>query len=227
MARALGFRFLDKNGSPLHGGPLSLLQLERIVPPEKLVLPRILVASDVTNNLLEENGCTRVFGPQKGLRVDEIIPFEESLARLADFCRRDLGENHESTPGSGAAGGLGFGFLVFCEAQILPGFEIVAEALMLEEHLKWADVVLTGEGSLDSQSLGGKAPVALARLARLHGKPVECFAGVMTLDDVDWRPLFQSVTSLTGIAGSTESAIKDSAIWLFEASRRRAKEQIS
>jgi glycerate kinase len=226
MARALGFRFLDKNGSPLHGGPLSLLKLERIAPPEKLVLPRILVASDVANTLLGENGCTRVFGPQKGLRVEDINPFEESLSRLCEFCRRDLGVNHETTPGSGAAGGLGFGFLVFCGAQILPGFEIVAEALMLEEHLEWADVVLTGEGSLDSQSLGGKAPVALARLARQRGKPVECFAGVMA-DNVDWRPIFQCVTSLTGLAGSTERAIKDSANWLFEASRRRAKEQKS
>lgn len=219
---ALGFRFLDNEGSPIGDDPLRLISLARIVPPSKLTLPGILAASDVTNLLLGKNGCTRVFGPQKGMCSSDAPLFEEGLARLAEVCWRDLGTNHEASSGSGVAGGLGFGFLSFCGARIVPGFELVAEILQLDAHLQWADWILTGEGSLDSQSLGGKAPVALARMAQRQNKPVECFAGVIA-PNFEWRPLFQNATSLSEIAGSRENAIKEASNHLFEASRRSAK----
>lgn len=222
LFRALGFRFLDNEGSPIGDDPLRLISLARIVPPSKLTLPGILAASDVTNLLLGKNGCTRVFGPQKGMCSCDAPLFEEGLARLTEVCRRDLGTNHEASSGSGAAGGLGFGFLSFCGARIVPGFELVAEILQLDAHLQWADWILTGEGSLDSQSLGGKAPVALARMAQRQNKPVECFAGVIA-PNFEWRPLFQNATSLSEIAGSRENAIKEASNHLFEASRRSAK----
>ena len=222
MARALGFRFLDQQGSPIGNEPLNLMKLTSIVPPSNLTLPRILAASDVTNLLLGKNGCTRVFGPQKGLRPRDASLFEEALARLVEVCQRDLGTNCSISPGSGAAGGLGFGFLSFCGARIVPGFELVAEILQLEAHIQWADVILTGEGSLDSQSLGGKAPVALARMAQRQNKPVTCFAGIIA-PNVEWHSIFQSVTSLSEIAGSKELAIKNAESCLFEASRISAK----
>lgn len=218
MARALGFRFLDQQGSPIGDGPLNLINLATIVPPSKLKLPRILAASDVTNLLLGDNGCARVFGPQKGLCTRDTSLFEEALARLAEICQRDLGTNCSTSPGSGAAGGLGFGFLSFCGARIVPGFELVAEILQLEAHIQWADVILTGEGSLDSQSLGGKAPVALARMAQRQNKPAACFAGVI-VPNLEWHSIFQSVTSLSEISGSKELAIKNAENCLFEASR--------
>ena len=222
MARALGFRFLDKEGAPIGDSTLNLMNLARIVPPSKLSLPVILAASDVTNLLLGKNGCTRIFGAQKGLRGCDSLIFEESLASLAEACQRDLGTKHETSRGSGAAGGLGFGFLSFCGARIVPGFEVVAEILQLDAHVQWADVVLTGEGSLDSQSLGGKAPVALARMARKRNKIIACFAGVIE-PNLEWQPLFQTATSLSEIAGSSETAIKEASNYLFEASRTCAK----
>jgi glycerate kinase len=222
MARALGFQFLNKEGAPISDGTLNLINLARIVPPSKLALPLILAASDVTNLLLGKNGCTRVFGPQKGLRGCDTLLFEESLACLAEACQRDLGTKHDASSGSGAAGGLGFGFLSFCGARIIPGFEIIAEILQLDAHVQWADVILTGEGSLDSQSLGGKAPVALARMAKRQKKNVVCFAGVIE-QNLEWKTLFQNTTSLSEIAGSSEAAIKEASTYLFEASRRCAK----
>jgi glycerate kinase len=222
MARALGFQFLNKEGAPIGDGTLNLRNLARIVPPSKLALPVILAASDVTNLLLGKNGCTRIFGPQKGLRSCDTLLFEESLACLAEACQRDLGTKHEASSGSGAAGGLGFGFLSFCGARIIPGFEIIAEILQLDAHIQWADVILTGEGSLDSQSLGGKAPVALARMAKRQNKFVACFAGVIE-PNLEWQPLFQNATSLSEIAGSSQTAIKEASNYLFEASRRYAQ----
>lgn len=218
MARALGFQFLDKQGTPIENGPLNLIKLARIVPPSNLRLPGILAASDVTNPLLGENGCTRVFGPQKGLKKCDASRFEEALARLVVVCQRDLGTKYETSSGSGAAGGLGFGLLTFCGARIVAGFELVAEILQLDAHIEWADVILTGEGSLDSQSLGGKAPVALARMAQIHKKQVACFAGIIA-PDVEWHSIFLSVTSLSEISGSKEIAIKNCEGCLFQASR--------
>ena len=222
MARALGFRFLDAQGLPIGDGPLDLIRLQRIVPPANLTLPRILAASDVNTLLLGQDGCTHVFGPQKGLRPGEASLFEEALAQLVEVGRRDLGTDFSTSPGSGAAGGLGFGFLSFCRARIVPGFELIAEILQLEAHLQWADLILTGEGSLDSQSLVGKAPVALARMAQDQNKPVACFAGTIA-SDVDWRSLFQTVTSLSEVAGSKQLAIDHCENSLRDASRLLAQ----
>jgi glycerate kinase len=208
MARALGFRFLDAQGLPIGDGPLDLIALERIVPPSNLTLPRILAASDVNTLLLGQDGCTDVFGPQKGLHPREASLFKEALAQLVEVSQRDLGTDFSTSPGSGAAGGLGFGFLSFCGARIVPGFELIAEILQLGAHLQWADLILTGEGSLDSQSLVGKAPVALARMAQNHNKPVECFAGTIS-SNVDWHSLFHTVTSLSEVTGSKQVAIKN------------------
>jgi glycerate kinase len=192
MARALGFRFLADQHE-LTNGPGELAGLTRIVPLQQL--PRIIGAADVRNPLLGARGATRTFGPQKGATPEQLETLEQALARLADVVARDLGCDFRETAGAGAAGGLGFGLMSFCGATIRPGFELVAEMLDLEASIERADVVITGEGSLDEQTLEGKAPAGVARLARKLGKRVFAIVGRAT-QDPDVLQVFDGVFTL-------------------------------
>ena len=219
MAVALGYRFLDADGRDLRVEPLELRRLERIVPPAARCWPGVTAGVDVVNRLLGPEGCTRRFGFQKGLREADVTLFEEALARLAEIVRRDLAVEVEDLAGSGAAGGLGFGLAAFCGASLVSGFDLVARMLGLDRLVAWADVVVTGEGALDFQSLSGKAPIALARLGASLGKPVLCAAG--TLDpSVDWSQWFARAVSLEECAGSREAALAEAATWSREAAAR-------
>src|SRR5205809_5862571 len=143
---------------------------------------KIIAAVDVKNPVLGTNGATRVFGPQKGATKDDIDILERALTTLADVVAQKFGFDYRNEPGAGAAGGLGFGMMSFCGAKIRPGFDVVAEAVGLEAKIEDADIVITGEGSLDRQTLEGKTPVGVARLARKFGKPVLAFVGRATKD---------------------------------------------
>jgi len=196
MARALGFRFFAE-AKELTGSVNDLAKLTTIVPPNGVVgafmpsaqktsrrlaqLPlqraNIIAAVDVKNPLLGENGATRIFGPQKGASKTDLDNLERALTRLADVLVAEFGFDYRDQAGAGAAGGLGLGLLSFCGATIRPGFEVVAEAVGLESKMKDADLVITGEGSLDRQTLEGKTPVGVARLARKLGKPVFAIVG--------------------------------------------------
>lgn len=180
MARALGFRFLNRDSVELNGPVSDLLGLDRISRPRDLFLPGVIGAADVRNPLLGERGATRTFGPQKGVAPDQLELLEEALARLADVVARDLGCDFRDSAGAGAAGGLGFGLMSFCGATIRPGFGLVAEMLDLEAAIQRADVVITGEGKLDDQTLEGKAPAGVAQLARKLGKRVIAIVGCAT-----------------------------------------------
>lgn len=219
MATALGYRFLDAQGVDLPPGSLELIHLERIVPPENRSWPVVTAAADVCNPLLGPEGCARCFGLQKGMRESDIPAFEDALGRLATVVERDLGKTPGQIPGSGAAGGLGFGLVAFCDAQIVQGFELVSGVIGLDRMVSEVDVVVTGEGSLDSQSMSGKAPVALARLAAAHGKPVLGIAGHIDTS-VDWDTIFSGRLSTSECAGSRATALADASRWLQEASRR-------
>jgi glycerate 2-kinase len=178
MASALGFRFVDEAGEEMRALPGDWERVVRILPPvSELNLPPIQVACDVENPLLGERGATRVYGPQKGVRVEEMARFERRLETLADCVQRDLGGDFRAVPGAGAAGGLGFGLMAFGGASLCSGFELVADLVRLEERVRAADVVITGEGRLDAQTLHGKGPVGVARLARRLGKRVFAVAG--------------------------------------------------
>jgi glycerate kinase len=184
MARALGFRFLGAGDREIER-VVELALLERIQRPngrEELKQQRIIAAVDVKNPLLGENGATQVFGPQKGASKSDLDNLEGALTRLADVVATEFGFDYRDEAGAGAAGGLGFGLLSFCDATIRPGFQVVAEAVGLELKMKDVDVVITGEGSLDRQTLEGKTPVGVARLARKFGKPVFAFVGRATKD---------------------------------------------
>ncbi len=184
MARALGFRFLGAGDREIKRVvELALLErIQRRKRREELKRRRIIAAVDVKNPLLGENGATQVFGPQKGASKSDLDNLERALTRLADVVATEFGFDYRDEAGAGAAGGLGFGLLSFCDATIRPGFQVVAEAVGLELKMKDVDVVITGEGSLDRQTLEGKTPVGVARLARKFGKPVFAFVGRATKD---------------------------------------------
>jgi glycerate 2-kinase len=174
MARALGYRFLDVHGHELHELPQQLDRLHHIEPPTRL-FQSIRVACDVTNPLLGPLGCTRVYGPQKG--ITDFAWHEQRLSRLAEIVQRDLGADAASLPGSGAAGGLGFGLRAFTAASLISGFDLIAEAVGLRERVQAADLIITGEGRMDAQTLHGKGPHGVALLARSLGKPIIAYAG--------------------------------------------------
>ena len=179
MAAALGFRFLDAEHRELEPTPERLPELASIESPTDVLPPvQVNVACDVKNPLLGPRGATRIYGPQKGLRDEaQAEQLELGLTRLADVAARTFGRDHRDTLGAGAAGGLGFGLMTFCGAEMLPGFDLVAGLLGLEAAVARADLVLTGEGSLDRQTLEGKAPAGVAALARRLGRPVIAFGG--------------------------------------------------
>ena len=222
MARALGFDF-DYGHEREHEQACvtSLVQLKEIRRPTDLVLPRIIAAVDVKNPLLGENGATRVFGLQKGASKIDLDNFERALTRLADVVATEFGFDYRNQAGAGAAGGLGFGLLSFCGATIRPGFEVVAEAVGLESKMKDADLVITGEGSLDRQTLEGKTPAGAARLARKLGKPVFAIVGRAS-DDPELREIFDGIYQNARPGMSQQENMKRAAELLRENARELA-----
>lgn len=172
MAAALGLRFMAEG--EIRPTPTALLDVRQIDFNFRIALPEIIAACDVDNPLLGPRGATAVFSAQKGATTDDRIALETALAHLVAISG---GEAAALTPGAGAAGGLGFGLLHFAGARLVSGFDLLADLLALENRIKRADHVITGEGSLDHQSLGGKGPVALARLANSLSVPVTGFCG--------------------------------------------------
>jgi glycerate kinase len=172
MARALGYRFLDSAGHELAEGGGRLHRLDRIdssgFDPAWLMMP-FTVACDVDNVLYGESGAAAVYAPQKGADPRQVEILDAGLRRLAEVMRRDLRVDVANLPGAGAAGGLGGGLAGFLGARLRVGSEYVIEAVGLERRLTGADLLVTGEGRLDGQSLHGKAPVAAGRLARRKG----------------------------------------------------------
>lgn len=176
MSQVLGFRFLDDGGKVVDDLPA---ELERVtaIDSSSLTMPEVLVACDVDNPLLGPRGASHVYGPQKG--VKDVSEFDERLRRVADLVARDLHCDHRDKPGAGAAGGLGFGLMSFCKAKLVSGFDLVADVTKLEQHIAACDLVITGEGKVDSQTLHGKGPAGVAEMARRHGKPVVAIAGAV------------------------------------------------
>jgi len=237
MARALGFHFYASislaeylltrlrrkppRGPELIGSVAELRTLERIKKPENISLPKIVAAVDVRNPLLSENGATRVFGPQKGATPNQIGELERALTRLADVVAEQFGFDYRDKPGAGAAGGIGFGLMSFCGATIRPGFDVVAESIGLEAKMKDVDLVITGEGSLDRQTLEGKTPAGVARLARKLGKRVFAIVGRAT-EDRQARELFDGVYQNARTGMSEEENMKKAADLLRENARELA-----
>jgi glycerate kinase len=222
MARPLGFRFLGNENDEIDK-VLDLVGLQRIEKPSGSKLSKIVVAADVRNPLLGENGATRVFGPQKGVTLDKIDKFESSLLKLAEVVAKEFGFDYRNEAGAGAAGGLGFGLMSFCGARIRPGFDVVAESVALESRMKDVDVVITGEGSLDRQTLEGKTPAGVAQLARRHRKRLFAFVGRAT-DDPQVHALFDGVYTNTRAGMSDEENMRRAGELLQDNARQLAEE---
>lgn len=185
MLQALGYGFLNKDGEQVPFGAIGLRELETIT--DTYVLPELAecefkIACDVTNPLCGENGCSAVYGPQKGANPSMIIEMDKWLRYYAALAREKFPKANLNEPGTGAAGGLGFAFLTFTNAVLESGIKIVLEETKLESYVKDADVVVTGEGRLDFQTAMGKAPVGVAGLAKKFDIPVLAFAGSVTKD---------------------------------------------
>jgi glycerate kinase len=178
--RALGARFLDSSGKDLPEGGGALSSLARIelsgLDPGLREL-EILVACDVDNPLCGERGASAVFGPQKGATPEMIARLDAALAHYADIAEPATGRDVRNVPGAGAAGGLGAGLLFFTGARLRPGVEIVLEAANFDALASAADLIMTGEGNTDFQTVFGKAPIGVAAAAKRFKKPVLCVSG--------------------------------------------------
>lgn len=182
MAQALGYSLRDEDESELPFGGLALSRLDWIEDLKKhagLEHVEVIGAYDVDSPLCGPEGASFVYGPQKGASAKTVELLDAALRHFGEYVEEALGVRVLEAKGAGAAGGLGAGLMVFANATLLPGVEVVAEACGLEERVAKSELVITGEGKLDGQSLHGKTPVGVARIARRAGVPVVAFAGVL------------------------------------------------
>lgn len=185
MLQALGFGLLKENGEQIPTGALGLEELAEITDDH--VIPglaecRFKIACDVTNVLCGETGASAVYGPQKGADKEMTERLDRLLFSYASLVKKKVPKADPMYPGTGAAGGLGFAFLAFMEAQLESGIQIVIKETGLEKEIAKADLVITGEGRMDGQTAMGKAPIGIAKLAKKYGKPVIAFTGTAAPD---------------------------------------------
>lgn len=213
MAQALGARLLDKDRNEIAPGGGSLDKLANIDISEldaRLQNVKIEVACDVDNPLIGQDGASHVFGPQKGATPEMVEQLDQNLAHYATILARDLGKDVAHIPGAGAAGGLGAGLLAFLDAELKSGIDIVIAATDLEEKIKDADLVITGEGKIDSQTIHGKTPIGVAKTAKKFNIPVIAICGSIA-DDADVvhdhgiDVLFSSLMRITTLEEALES----------------------
>lgn len=183
MLSALGFEFLDKKGNPIVLGAKGLKDLDIIKTDnvlKELADCSFKIACDVANPLCGPQGCSSVYGPQKGATSEDIEQMDLWLSNFALKAKTVFESADMEAAGAGAAGGLGFAFMVFLGGKLQSGIDLIIEQTRLEEKLRDADVVVTGEGRLDSQTVMGKAPIGVAKLAKKYGKKVIAFSGCVT-----------------------------------------------
>ena len=182
MLTALGYEFLDAEGKPVGIGAGALYKVAKICDDK--VMPELKdchfrIACDVTNPLCGENGSTYIYGPQKGVTVELRDELDHAMGAYAQVVKAYNGTDYAKTPGAGADGGLGFAFLSFLSGELLPGIELVLNAVEMDKAMEGADLVFTGEGRLDYQTAMGKAPVGIAKMAKKHGAKVIALAGAV------------------------------------------------
>ena len=223
MAQALGYHLLDEDGHELPPGGLALSRLARIHVGgvhANWKEAEVDVACDVTNPLTGPSGASAVYGPQKGATPEMVAELDAALKHFAEIIRRDLGVDVEQLPGAGAAGGLGAGLVAFTGARLRPGAEMVMEALRLDDRLAGAQLVITGEGRLDSQTARfGKGPAAVARHARQAGIPVVALGGSIG-DEAELRLLFDGLEATVVEPCTLDEAIAQARPLLVAASTR-------
>lgn len=228
MLAALGARLLDAQGEPLPDGGGALRNLERIeldTLDPRLADTRFVLASDVDHVLLGPQGAASVFAPQKGASVAHVAQLELGLTRFARILRaelerrapRDRVKDFAQHVGAGAAGGVGFAALAVLRALQRPGVDVVCELTRLRAHLAGADLVITGEGSLDAQSLGGKTPVGVLHAAASLGIPTVAVCGQSSLEESEWRAAgFSACYATIDRAPDRATSIRNARVYLTE-----------
>jgi len=200
MVQALGARFLSASGQEVDPGGAALLDLDRVdttLLDPRLASTTVILASDVDNPLVGAQGAAAVYGPQKGATSDDVALLDRALSHYADVVHRDLGLDMSHRAGAGAAGGTGAGAMAFLGAISSSGIALVLEVVGFADALEGADLVITGEGSLDAQSLSGKAPVGVARAAASSGVPVIALVGRLEVGPEELRAV--GITSARAI----------------------------
>ena len=177
--QALGGKLIDSNGEELKKGGAALINLNNIVLPQGLDHIEWVVACDVQNTLLGPEGASSVYGPQKGASEEDVIILDESLTQFAKIIKKELGNSIVELLGGGAAGGTAAGMHGFFRAELSSGFDILAKMINLEERIRKTDMIFTAEGKIDQQSLKGKVPIGVARLAKKYNKPCVGLAGII------------------------------------------------
>lgn len=180
MLQALGVKMIDQNGHDVAFGGKGLAQIEQIIPStmdERLNKCTFTIASDVSNPLLGEHGATKVYGPQKGATEAMLKKLEAAMERYAQLLERDVKKSIAQQQGAGAAGGLGAAFLAFLNAEMKSGIDLIMDIANIEEAIQSADLVITGEGKIDDQTMFGKVPIGVAKIAKKYRLPVIVFTG--------------------------------------------------
>ncbi|MDE6009797.1 MAG: glycerate kinase [Muribaculaceae bacterium] len=188
MLQALGFRFIDEKGEEIGRGGKELAGIARIDDSgvaEEIRESRFTVACDVDNPLLGERGASRVFGPQKGADEKSVEILEEGLCHFSEIVRKYAGKDYSEESGAGAAGGMGFAFRAFLEASLKSGVELMLDGIKFDSLVEGVDLVITGEGCLDRQTLSGKAPLGVLNRAQKAGVPVVAIGGMIRDEDLN------------------------------------------
>lgn len=227
MARALGARFLDRNGQELAEGGGALEGLDRIdlsgLDP-RLARAEFLVASDVTAPLCGPQGASLVFSPQKGASPQQAARLDRCLAHYGQVLEATFHRPLVNLPGAGAAGGLGAGLMAFCNAQLQPGIDIIFDLLHLEQEAAQADLIVTGEGRIDATSATGKLLSGVGRLARQYQKPAIAFAGAIALADADLQAIgLQAAIPICDGPMALEDSLSQASALTFQAAQRTAR----
>lgn len=223
MATVLGVKFYDKDGIEigLGGGELSkIYSIDTSNIDDRLKECEFIVACDVANPLIGENGASRVYGPQKGATKEMVEVLDKNLEHYGKLLEKYFNKKIIDVPGSGAAGGLGAGLMAFLNAQLKNGIEIIIETLKLEEKIKEADIVISGEGKIDFQTAFGKTISGIAKLCKKHNKPLIVIAG--TVEDIEnlYEIGVSSIFSIVEKPMSLEDAIKNAPTLLEKSAER-------
>ncbi|MCR5060615.1 MAG: glycerate kinase [Saccharofermentans sp.] len=192
MLKALGYRFTDSGGRDADLGSVERIEMQCAMPELKKCSFKVL--SDVNNPLYGPNGASAVFAPQKGASPEEVALMDEWMKRFAALVSVSIPGTDSDLPGNGAAGGLGFAFRTFLGADIRSGADTIIEMSGLEDKIERSDIVITGEGKIDRQTMMGKGPSKIAEIAKKHGKKVIAFGG--TVEDCDYSSLFNDVCQI-------------------------------
>lgn len=183
MLQALGFGILDAVGKPVSMGGKGLQEITAITTENalpELKQCRFQIACDVTNPLCGSHGCSAVYGPQKGATPEMVAQMDTWLQNYAGIVKTVLPHSDQNMPGAGAAGGIGFAFAAFLNGKLVSGIDLILREIDIETHIQTADIVITGEGRLDAQTVMGKAPIGIAKIAKKYQKPVIAFSGCVT-----------------------------------------------